>query len=118
MKKTFFATAILLFLVGCSSTKSSSVPGDSQPVETKSPNSPQYKPAFEGQTRIAGAKTTTAYTSKIITQGLSKPWSMAALPDGRFLVTQKEGSFRIVSTDGKLGNIIAGAPKVDAAGQG
>ena len=118
MKKIFLAAASLLYLMGCSSTKTSGIPGDSQPVETKSPNSPQYKPAFEGQTRIAGAKTTTAFTSKIVTQALSKPWSMAALPDGRFLVTQKEGNFRIVSTDGKVSNIIGGAPKVDASGQG
>ena len=118
MKKILFAAASILIFTGCTSTKSSSTPGDSQPVETKSPNSPQYKPAFAGQTRIAGAKTTTAYTSKIVTQSLSKPWSMVVLPDGRFLITQKEGNFRIVSTDGKLSNIISGAPKVEAGGQG
>jgi glucose/arabinose dehydrogenase len=43
---------------------------------------------------------------------------MIALPDGRFLVTQKEGTFRIVSPDGKVSNTITGAPKVDDAGQG
>lgn len=115
MKKIFFAIVTMLFIVACSPTKSQS-PGS--PVETKAPNSPQYKPAFEGQTRIAGIKTTTAYTTKTITKDLDKPWSMVALPDGRFLVTQKKGSFRIVSTDGKISSTITGAPKVDDDGQG
>jgi len=116
MKKIVFATAYILFLVACSSTKSSNTPGP--PVETKIANSPQYKPAFEGQTRIAGINTATTYAKKIITEALVKPWSMVALPDGRFLVTQKEGMFRIVSPNGTVSNNITGAPLVDTAGQG
>lgn len=118
MKKIFCATASILFLVACSSSKSSNTPGTLPPVETQSPNSPQYKPAFEGQTRVAGAKTATAYSTKVVTRALVKPWSLAALPDGRFLVTQKEGMFRLVSPDGTISNNISGAPAVDAAGQG
>ncbi len=118
MKKIFFATASILLLVACSSTKSSNTPGALSPVETQPPYSPQYKPAFVGQTRIAGAKTATSYTSKLVTRALVKPWSMAALPDGRFLVSQKEGMFRIVTPNGTVSNNISGAPVVDAAGQG
>ncbi|MBK6380298.1 MAG: PQQ-dependent sugar dehydrogenase [Chitinophagaceae bacterium] len=118
MKKIFFATASILFLVACSPTQSSNTPGAPSPVETKTANSPQYKPAFEGQTRIAGIKTTTPYTTKMVTDALVKPWSMAALPDGRFLVTQKEGTFRMVSPNGTVSNNITGAPAVDADGQG
>lgn len=118
MKKIFLAAAPMLFLVACSSSQSSNTPGPPSPVETKTANSPQYKPAFEGQTRIAGIKTTTTFTTKTITKDLVKPWSMAALPDGRFLVTQKEGTFRIVSANGTVSNNISGAPTVDAAGQG
>jgi len=117
MKKILFATAATLFFVACSSTKSST-PEPGAPVETKEANSPQYKPAFAGQTRIAGMVTTTAYTTKKITEALVKPWSMVALPDGRFLVSQKEGMFRIVSTNGTVSNDITGAPTVDPAGQG
>ena len=116
MKKIFFTTASILLLVACSSTKSSNTSGS--PVETQSPNSPQYKPAIEGQTRIAGVKTATTYATKMITQVLVKPWSMVAMPDGRFLVTQKEGMFRIVSPNGTVSNNISGAPALDAAGQG
>jgi len=115
MKKIFFATASILCLVACS-TRSQNSPG--KPVETLKPNSPQYKPAFEGQTRIAGAKTAATYSTKVVTKALVKPWSMVALPDGRFLVTQKEGMFRIVSPDGTVSNNITGAPAVDTQGQG
>lgn len=118
MKKIFFATAFVLFLVSCSSSQSSNTPAPPSPVETETPNSPQYKPAFEGQTRIAGIKTAAAYTTKTITKDLVKPWSMVALPDGRFLVTQKEGTFRMVSTNGTVSKNISGTPAVDAAGQG
>lgn len=118
MKKLFFAAASIPLFVACSSTQQSSTNGNLPPVETQQPNSPQYKPAFEGQTRIAGVKTSTGYSTKVVTGSLVKPWSMVLLPDGRFLVTQKEGNFRIVSPDGKVSNIISGAPAVDTAGQG
>ncbi len=88
------------------------------PVETKKPNS-DYKPAFEGQTRIAGVKTTTPYESKILTSELQRPWGITSLPDGRLLITEKSGSMRIVSIDGKLSApITTGIPKVNDADQG
>ena len=56
----------------------SSKPSD-PPVETKSPNT-DYKPAFTGQTRIGGVKTSTAYEGKSISEGLKNPWGIAVLP--------------------------------------
>lgn len=118
MVKIVFAAAGLLLVAACSSKKIATSSGSSSSVETLPPNSPQYKPAFEGQTRIAAVKTETVFTTKVITQALIKPWSMAALPDGRFIVTEKEGSIRIVSINGTVSNKITGVPAVDAAGQG
>ena len=69
------------------------------PVETKNPNS-ELKPAFAGQTRIAGVQTKTAYEGKMLTKKLESPWGIASLPDGRFLITQKNGSMVIVSNTG------------------
>ncbi len=86
-------------------------------VETKDPNS-DYKPAFEGQTRIAGVKTTTPYTGKVLSEGLDKPWGIASLPDGRFLITEKGGDMRIASQDGTLSEAITGIPKVNSEKQG
>ena len=87
------------------------------PVETNKPNT-NYKPAFKGQTRIAGVKTKSPYTAKVITQGLKSPWGIAVLPDGRFLITEKEGTLRIVTKAGNVSEAITGLPKVDSRGQG
>ncbi|MBW7851647.1 MAG: PQQ-dependent sugar dehydrogenase [Rhodospirillales bacterium] len=51
-------------------------------------------------------------------QGLSHPWSLAFLPDGRALVTERLGRLRLVGADGVLSEPLAGVPEVFARGQG
>ncbi|MGK6350258.1 PQQ-dependent sugar dehydrogenase [Parapedobacter sp. DT-150] len=87
------------------------------PVETKAPNT-EYKPAFEGQTRIAGVKTTTPYDVAVLSEGLERPWGLTVLPDGRLLITEKSGTLRIAAQDGNLSAPITGLPAVKDAGQG
>ena len=53
-----------------------------------------------------------------VARGLDHPWSLAFLPDGRMLVTERPGRLRVVSKDGKLSPPVAGVPKVAASGQG
>ena len=53
-----------------------------------------------------------------LVRGLEQPWSLAFLPDGRMLVTEKAGRLRIVK-DGKLDpQAVAGLPEVAVHGQG
>lgn len=59
--------------------------GNPASVETLPPNS-NYKPAFEGQTRVAAVKTATAFRATVVSSSLNAPWGIAALPDGRFLL--------------------------------
>ena len=87
------------------------------PVETKDPNT-NYQPAFEGQTRISGVKTTSAWEGKVLSEGLNQPWGIATLPDGRFLITEKKGTMRIAAQDGTLGEPITGLPEVNSDRQG
>jgi len=52
-----------------------------------------------------------------VAQGLVNPWSLAFLPDGRLLVTEKPGRLRIVDKDGTLGAPITGLPAISVGGQ-
>lgn len=87
------------------------------PVENEKPNS-DLKPAFVGQTRIAGVTTKTPYETKMLTDKLDRPWGIVALPDGRLLITEKKGTMRIVSTTGSVSEKITGMPEVNDSGQG
>ena len=54
-----------------------------------------------------------------LTQGLQHPWSLAFLPDGRLLITERAGRLRIVQKDFTLDpKPISGLPKIIAGGQG
>lgn len=58
-------------------------------------------------------------TEVIVSEGLKHPWSLAFLPDGRMLVTEKSGPVRLIQADGKLEpQPIAGTPPVVNHGQG
>jgi glucose/arabinose dehydrogenase len=70
----------------------------------------------------AGAQTFKSSAGEIkvetVASGLSHPWAIAFLPDGRLLVTERPGRMRIVASDGKLSQPLANVPKVFASGQG
>ncbi len=53
-----------------------------------------------------------------VAQGLEHPWSLALLPDGRMLVTERPGRMRLVAQDGALSAPLEGVPAVYAQGQG
>src|SRR5690554_502974 len=123
MKPFFIAALVATVSMSCNSAGSSTdqtvqdttaIP----PVETTDANT-DYKPAFEGQTRIAGVTTSTPYESTVVTSSLSEPWGIEALPDGRLLITENEGYMVIVDPkSGEVGEPITGIPEVDNRGQG
>lgn len=113
---------VLIGLIGllfsCDSKSQNQDTTINQSVETENPNSTDLKPAFEGQTRIAGVKTSTPYSIEILNAKLGRPWGITQLQDGRFLITEKTGFINLVSADGKTIQKIDGLPKVDYSGQG
>ncbi|MGL4965217.1 MAG: PQQ-dependent sugar dehydrogenase [Inquilinus sp.] len=52
-----------------------------------------------------------------IVEGLRHPWGLAFLPDGRILVTERDGNLRLIG-GGKVSEPLEGVPEVDTGGQG
>ena len=53
-----------------------------------------------------------------VAAGLDRPWGLAFLPGGNFLVTERPGFLRIVTPEGRVSDAIYGVPQVVAQGQG
>ena len=53
----------------------------------------------------------------VLASGLEHPWGIEVLPDGAFLVTERDGNLRVVK-DGQISKPIRGLPKIRANGQG
>ena len=99
-----------------SKTKPATSTNNCQPLETKAPNAEEQKPTFPEQTRACGVETKTAYEVAVVAKGLNKPWAVEPLPDGDFLITEKDGKMRIVSKDGKIGEPLAGLQPIGQGG--
>ncbi|MBG6173981.1 glucose/arabinose dehydrogenase [Labrenzia sp. EL_208] len=52
-----------------------------------------------------------------VTDGLAYPWSVAFLPEGGYLVTERDGLLKFVSAKGDQ-SVVSGTPEVFAQGQG
>jgi len=126
LSKLFLATSITAIIACLSCSNDTPEKSDLEPeqelpslppVDTLQANT-TYKPAFEGQTRIAGMKTATALDIKVLSEELVNPWGIAVLPDGRLLITEKGGTLRIAKTTGEVSAPIIGLPEVNANGQG
>ena len=59
-----------------------------------------------------------AFALQTVADGLDTPWSLAFLPDGRILVTEKPGRLRVVENGQLRAEPIQGVPQVWSKGQG
>lgn len=118
MTRLLATVALAALLAACGGGPGKAQPrAPGAPEETQPPNVPSEKPAFAGQTRAPALSTHTAFQVTTVAQGLERPWSLAFLPGGRMLVSERPGRLRIVTADGQLSAPVAGLPKVASGGQ-
>ena len=86
------------------------------PLETRTANAPEQKPAFQGQTRACAVKSDAAFDVTVLAKGLNRPWAVEPLPNGDFLITEKPGRLRVVSAKGEVGQPIGGLLPVGSGG--
>lgn len=117
------AIAAVALISGCAGFRPdpapapASAPAEGAPLETRPGNGAGYLPAFPGQTRAAGIRNGAAVDVHVVTQQLNMPWAVEPLPDGRYLVTERAGTLRLVSADGQQLLSVAGVPTVRSQGQ-
>ncbi len=70
------------------------------------------------QTGEVGQSAHHDYRVVTVAEGLVHPWSIAFLPDGDMLVTERPGRLRVIRDGQLLPDPVAGVPEVLAAGQG
>ena len=88
------------------------------PFETRPPEKADDRPLFPQQTRAPYHKAAD-YSVATITNQLHLPWCIAFLPDGKFLITEKENpsALRIADRDGTISAPITGLAMLAAPGQ-
>jgi aldose sugar dehydrogenase len=110
-----FLRAGALFLAGVLALPAQA---QNEPAETRAANAPDQQPQSPDQTRAPQPATMPQIKQEVIATDLPQLWSLEFLPDGRMLVTVKEGAMRIIDRDGTAGPDIAGIPEVYVSGQG
>ena len=102
-----FRLSVILGLVLAASACSAGPPSPTPTVDT-------------GSTTVENAPAVpdAAVDVQVVARGLEHPWSLAFLPDGRMLVTERAGRLRLVATGGSLSAPLAGLPNVEDGGQG
>ncbi len=84
----------------------------------RTPNAAGQTPAFPAQFRAPQPAEPTAFSTEIVASGLAVPWGIAPLPDGRLLVTERDGRLLVVDAGGSVSEPLSGTPEVAAVGQG
>jgi glucose/arabinose dehydrogenase len=86
---------------------------EGRPIEARPPEKKDNAPAFPEQTR-APYHRTASFTVTTLVNNLHAPWSLAFLPDGKMLVTERlPGTLRILG-HGTLSTALAGVSSVAA----
>ncbi len=106
-KRFLSGIAIIFILAGCSEPQN--------PLKNSSAIGSESNDVIESSGDVPKANN---FKKTTILSGLEHPWSMAWLPDGTMLITERPGRLRIVRNGQLQPTPVTGVPEVFAAGQG
>ncbi len=106
------ALSVCVPLAGCEARNPAAGQG-----ETSATTAAAAEPATAAEARTVASALGEVEVATIAS-GLEHPWSVALMPDGSFLVTERPGRLRRVGADGRLSAPLKGVPAVFAQGQG
>ncbi|MDV2991094.1 MAG: Aldose sugar dehydrogenase YliI [Chroococcidiopsis sp. SAG 2025] len=101
----------LLAIASCSVTQQ---PNASTTAQTTSPDSSSSNLSVSDSSKVAVAQ---GIQKTTVAEGLDHPWSLAWLPDGSMLITERLGQLRILRNGQLDPTPIAGVPEVLVGGQ-
>jgi glucose/arabinose dehydrogenase len=104
--------AVLCAVTSSSAQKPSAAIPSGPPIETRDIVGPGQVPAFPEQTRAPSVETKTPIKVEVVAHGLNHPWALVFMPNRKILLTEKPGTLRVITTDGKVGSPIEGVPEV------
>ena len=58
------------------------------------------------------------FRTVVLAEELNHPWSMAFLPDGKFLITERPGRLKVIDPTSNKIETVSGLPEIVAYGQG
>ena len=102
---------VMALLAGCGTAADVSTTG-AAPATTDAKSTPT------GETAAPPTQTVDGVTVQTLSSGLKHPWSLAFLPDGGMLVTERTGQLQRLGASGERQATIANLPAVFAEGQG
>lgn len=114
IRSYFLRTSALVLAV----TMSLPAQAQNAPVETRPANGQDQQPQSSDQTRAPQAVKPAQVVTEVVASGLPQLWALEFLPDGRMLVTAKEGAMHIIDAGGSAGPPLSGVPEVYVSGQG
>lgn len=100
-----------------SSSASSITRPSGPPVNSGSPNASNQTPAFPEQTRAPEVVTNISLQVEPIATNLGIPWGLDFMPDGRMIVTIRNGDLLVVTPNGTVSQV-SGVPSVYTSFQG
>ncbi|MFN3958417.1 MAG: PQQ-dependent sugar dehydrogenase [Parvularculaceae bacterium] len=104
------ASAMLTLIAGCGAKEpAAAAPGKGQGGGDAKLQTMMAPPAPQGRL---------ALRIETLADGLANPWSIAFLPDGSILVTERPGRLRVIRDDRLVPDPVAGVPDVLAWNQG